>query len=177
MTDRLRLAEPVAADLPELFTIYSDPLVWQHFPSLRHTEPAQTESLLTGLIDGWERDGLGMWIVRPLGGGPILGHGGCTIRREVFWNLGYRFAAAAHGHGYATEVATVAVAAARSQRPDLPIVAYLLEHNTASANVARKVGLSLQHRAPDAGNPDPHAIRLVYADRQLTDEQLAAALA
>jgi hypothetical protein len=42
--------------------------------------------------------------------------------------------------------------------------------------VAEKVGLSLRHSAPDAGNPDPEAVRLVYADRELTDLELAAAL-
>ena len=56
------------------------------------------------------------------------------------------------------------------------MVAYLLEHNTASAAVARRVGLELRHRAPDAGNPDPAAIRLVLADRPLDEEQLAATL-
>lgn len=42
--------------------------------------------------------------------------------------------------------------------------------------MAEKVGLSLQYRAPDAGNPDPQAMRLVFADRTLTGTQLAAAL-
>jgi len=65
---------------------------------------------------------------------------------------------------------------ATSLRPELPVIAYLLEHNAASAHVAQKLGLSLVHRAPDAGNPDRQAIRLVFADRSLNDVQLAAAL-
>lgn len=76
----------------------------------------------------------------------------------------------------ATQVAHAAVDAARERRPELPVVAYLLEHNAASAAVTRKVGLSLRHRAPDAGNPDPTAIRLVMADRELTEQELAATL-
>ncbi|KYH45153.1 GNAT family N-acetyltransferase [Branchiibius sp. NY16-3462-2] len=175
-TTRLSLERPLPDDLEALFAIYSDPRVWQHFPSLRHTDPERTAAMLRGWIDGWERDGLGMWMVRLPGDPALLGHGGCTIRADSFWNLGYRFAPAAQGHGYATEVAREAVSAAQQHRPDLPVVAYLLENNLPSANVATKVGLALQHRAPDAGNPDPGAIRLVYADRQLTAEQLAATL-
>ncbi|MEO6531043.1 MAG: hypothetical protein ABI563_00360 [Specibacter sp.] len=57
------------------------------------------------------------------------------------------------------------------------MVAYLLEHNAASAPVARRVGLAFVHRGPDAGNPDKDAILLVYADRQLTTDELAAVLA
>ena len=175
-TTRLSLDRPQPSDLDELFAIYSDPQVWRHFPSLRHTEPERTAAMPHRWIDEWERDGLGMWMVRLPGDPALLGHGGCTIRQDSFWNLGYRFAPAAQGHGYATEVATEAVSAAQLHRPELPVVAYLLENNAASANVAVKVGLALQHRAPDAGNPDPQAIRLVYADRQLTADQLSATL-
>ncbi len=92
------------------------------------------------------------------------------------WNLGYRIAADEQGLGYATEVSRAAIARARSVRPNMPIVAYLLEHNTASAHVAEKIGLSLIHRAPDAGNPDPDAVRLVYADRPLTAAELSTVL-
>lgn len=40
-----------------------------------------------------------------------------------------------------------------------------------------RLGLELVHRAPDAGNPDPTAVRLVFADRDLTAAQLEATLA
>lgn len=61
--------------------------------------------------------------------------------------------------------------------PDLPVIAHLLEHNHASSRVAEICQLPLQHRPPAAGNPDPNAIRLIYADRALSSEQLDAALA
>ena len=94
----------------------------------------------------------------------------------AFWNLAYRFRPEAQGKGLATAVSREAIAAAAAMNADLPVVAYLLEHNTASASVARKLGLELVHRAPDAGNPDPAAIRLVFADRELTPAQLDAIL-
>ena len=52
------------------------------------------------------------------------------------------------------------------------MIAYLLEHNAESHGRAERAGLSLVWRGPDAGNPDPGAIRLVYADRPLEHEVL-----
>jgi hypothetical protein len=53
------------------------------------------------------------------------------------------------------------------------VIAYLLEHNVQSRGRAEKAGLSLVWRGPDAGNPDPDAVRLVYADRPLPGDLLA----
>src|SRR5699024_5611221 len=64
----------------------------------------------------------------------------------------------------------------RGRRRELSGGAYLLEHNTAWAVVARKLCLRMIHRAPDAGNPDSAAVRLVFADRKLTPAQLEATL-
>jgi hypothetical protein len=63
--------------------------------------------------------------------------------------------------------------AAHTVDPDRPVVAYLLEHNVQSRGRAERAGLSLVWRGPDTGNPDPDAVRLVYADRPLPDDVLA----
>jgi hypothetical protein len=42
--------------------------------------------------------------------------------------------------------------------------------------VAEKAGLTLVHRGPDPGDPDPDVMRLVYADRALTDAQRDATM-
>ncbi|MBY4274064.1 hypothetical protein HQO27_12900 [Rhodococcus fascians] len=55
-------------------------------------------------------------------------------------------------------------------------MAYLLEHNLSSARVAERAGLKLVSRGPDIGNPDSEAIRLGYADRPLTADQVDAVL-
>ena len=98
------------------------------------------------------------------------------MRNTVTTCSGAAFAGTAMGCGAGALLAAAAVAAAQRLRPDVPVVAYLLEHNEASARVAERVGLTLRHRAPDAGNPDAAAVRLVHADRPLTESQLAAAL-
>ncbi len=172
-TKRLFLDRPRNEDSNGLHQICSDPRVWSHFPSLRHAEVEQTRVMLSRFIAAWGRDGLGPWVVKNPGDHSIIGYGGCSIKENTFWNLGYRFAAEAQGQGFATELSIAAMKQAKLSRPELPLVAYLLEHNVASARVAEKVGLTLVHRGSDAGNPDPNAIRLVYADRALTLEELA----
>lgn len=172
-TGRLNLSRPTPGDLEQLFTITSDPRVWTHYPSLRHTIPATTAESLERWIRDWHSDGLGPWVARLRGQAQVIGYGGCSIVGETIVNLGYRFAADEHGQGYATELARAAVKQAKQVKPDLPIVACLLEHNVASARVAQKLGMRLIHRGADAGNPDTAAMRLVYADRALSREELA----
>lgn len=173
-TERLELEAPLPEDLEELHRLYSDPRTWTHLPSGRFADLDVTRGALERWIDDWREQGLGAWVVRE--GGEVVGHGGCAVRQNAFWNLGYRFAPEAQGRGLATELARTALATARDTRPELPVVAYLLEHNRASAVVAEKVGLTLRHRGPDAGNPDPSAVRLVFSDRALSEEELGATM-
>lgn len=175
--DDLHLDVPTLEDCAALHEIYSDPRVWTHLPTGRHTHQEQTEDMLCAWIEGWDRDGLSAWIVRDTDSGAVLGNAGCWIKRDAFWNLGYRLAHEAQGRGIATRVSAHAVEKARAVRPALPIVAILLEHNLASARVAEKVGLTVRHRGPDAGNPDPEAVRLIAADRELSEQEVNAALA
>lgn len=171
------LARPTHDDVDALHRICSDPRVWTHFPSLRHTHREQTTALVEKWLQGWERDGLGTWVVRSTADGDMLGYGGCTVLGGEVWNLGYRLAPEAQGQGLAGHVALEGARRAGETRPELPVIAYLLEHNQASRRTAERAGLTLRHRAPDAGNPDPAAVRLVLADRPLDDRQLATALA
>lgn len=175
-TERLRLSRAVASDLDEVFAIQSDPRVWTHYPSLRHTDRAQTVEMIERWERSWADAGLGSWVARLRDTGEVVGNGGCTLLGGEVWNIGYRIAGDHHGQGLATELARAGVEAARSIAPERPVIAYLVEHNRASAHVAEKLGLELVHRAPDAGNPEPQVMRLVYADRPLTPEQLAATL-
>jgi hypothetical protein len=55
------------------------------------------------------------------------------------------------------------------------VLAYLLEHNARSRGRAERSGLTLVWRGPDHGNPDPDAVRLIYADRALGPDVLEKA--
>lgn len=199
------LDRPSADDVEQLFAIDSDPRVWTHLPSGRMTTISEAEDVLARYRRQWELDGIGFWMVRRAPGDQVLGYCGICLRgvpeagagpgvsaagagpgapaaavdRRVpgaFWNLGYRFRPEAQGKGLATAVSRDAIEAATAIDADLPVVAYLLEDNIASAIVARKLGFELVHRAPDVGNPNPAAVRLVFADRELTPAQLDATL-
>lgn len=165
-TGRLTLARPAPADLDDVFALHSDPAVWEHLPSGRHTTRARTRVLLESVQESWDAVGLGSWVARDPEG-HLVGTGGCDVRLGVAWNLGYRLARAVWGRGYAQEITTAATAAARARRPDLPVTAYLLEHNVRSRTAAERSGLELVWSGPDAGNPDPGAVRLLFADRPL----------
>jgi RimJ/RimL family protein N-acetyltransferase len=181
-TARLQLDAVVPDDLDEHFALMSDPGVWAHLPSGRHTDPARTMEGIRHSVGHWERDGLGYWTARlradlpgtPLRAGAVVGTGGCAVRVGTsWWNLYYRLTPAAWGLGLAAELVDASLEAARSIDPGRPVVAYLLEHNAESRGRAEKAGLSLVWRGPDAGNPDPAAVRLVYADRPLAENLLA----
>jgi RimJ/RimL family protein N-acetyltransferase len=182
VTDRLRLDAVVPEDLGEHYALMSDPRVWEHLPSGRHTSPERTAEAIEHSVGHWERDGLGYWTARllvdlagtPLRAGAVVGTGGCALRVGTsWWNLYYRLTPTAWGHGLAAELVTAGIDAARTVQADRPVIAYLLEHNVQSCVRAERAGLSLAWRGPDAGNPDPSAVRLVYADRPLPDALLA----
>ncbi|PRY14126.1 GNAT family N-acetyltransferase [Kineococcus rhizosphaerae] len=166
-TERLVLTRPVPADLDDVFALYSDPAVWEHFPSRRHTHRDATAQLLEHVDESWRLIGLGSWVARDADG-TLVGTGGCDLRLGLAWNLGYRLARSAWGRGFAQEVIRAALAAAGRVRPDLAVTAYLLEHNVRSKATAERAGLDLVWTGPDAGNPDRDAVRLLYADRPLS---------
>jgi RimJ/RimL family protein N-acetyltransferase len=185
-TDRLALDAVVAEDAPEHFTVLSDPGVWEHLPSGRHTDLARTAAGVALQVECWERTGLGVWTARlrddlpadrvpgGLAPGAVVGMGGCAVPVGcAWWNLYYRFVRPAWGTGLAAELVAAALDAAHAVAPGLPVVAYLLEHNRESKGRAERSGLTLRWRGPDAGNPDPAAVRLVYTDRPVDDDLLA----
>jgi len=172
-TARLRLDAVVADDLDEHFALMSDPGVWAHLPSGRHTSPDRTREGIEHSVGHWARDRLGYWTARlredlpGLAAGSVVGTGGCALRvGTAWWNVYYRLTPPAWGRGLAAELVTAAIDAAHAVDPERPVIAYLLEHNVQSRVRAEKAGLTQVWRGPDAGNPDPDAVRLVYADRR-----------
>lgn len=176
-TPGLLLSPVHTADVDDLFALHSDPRVWTHFPAARHDRIEQTQRLVDVAGKGWAANGLDYWSVRLGTGGEgstVLGMGGCSLRAGRAWNLYYRLHPDIHGNGYAQQLIGAARAGAAEHRPDLPVVAYLLEHNAGSRRAAERAGLRLVWTGPDAGNPNPAAVRLIYADRPLDAETIRA---
>ena len=178
-TPRLRLDAVVPEDLDEHVALMSDPGVWRHLPSGRHTSRDQTRAGIEHSVGHWARDGLGYWTARlrsdlaGLPAGAVVGTGGCALRvGTTWWNLYYRLTPPVWGLGLAAEMVTAAIDAAHAVDPARPVIAYLLEHNAESRGRAEKAGLTFVWRGPDAGNPDRDAVRLVYADRPIESELL-----
>lgn len=169
-TSRLVLRPAEEGDLDELHRLYADPVVWGPDPISRHETPTQTAALIQRCRDAWRLDGVGMWVARSAEAptvGTLVGFGGCYLRHDVAWNLGFRLSPPFWGRGLAQEIVSAGAAAARAVRPGLPLTAYVLEGNERSQRAVERTGLHLVWRGPDAGNPDPRAVRLLYADRAL----------
>jgi RimJ/RimL family protein N-acetyltransferase len=62
----LRLDAVVPDDLDEHYALMSDPGVWAHLPSGRHTSPERTAEAIHSSVGHWGRDGLGYWTARLL---------------------------------------------------------------------------------------------------------------
>ncbi|CAM4027291.1 GNAT family N-acetyltransferase [Janibacter anophelis] len=170
-TERLRLDVPTLDDLPGLHAIYADSATWPHDPAGAYAE-STTRAMLSGWIASWRTDGLAPWIVRAHGDDTVLGNAGCWLRPAGWWNVGYGLSHRVWGAGLATEATRPALAAAVRVHPEAPVVARIIEDNRASARTAAKLGLACWHRGPD--RKDPALIRLLFADRPVSDELLAA---
>jgi RimJ/RimL family protein N-acetyltransferase len=173
-TARLRLEAITLSDLDELHALSADPRVWEHYPSGRHTDLDTTRGQVESFVGAWRADGLGYWTARLRENGEFAGVGGCMLRHGLAWNIYYRFRPEMQGNGYASELVSAALRTAAEVRPELPVIAYMVEHNVASWRTAQRSGLRRVWRGPDAGNPDPCVVRLIYADRDLDERTLAA---
>jgi RimJ/RimL family protein N-acetyltransferase len=170
VTERLALSVPATADVPDLHELYTHPRVWRDDPVSRHFSGDQTERMVERWQAAWERVGFGFWVARstlPNSTGQLVGIGGCSLRYGLAWNLGYRLFPQFWRQGYAQEIIAEAFDTANHLHPELPMTAYLVERNVRSRRAAERAGLHQVWRGPDAGNPDPDAVRLLFADRTL----------
>lgn len=170
-TERLILRPVCAQDVDLVYSVNSNPKLWGHFPSGMHTSTDQTASQISSILKDWAEHNLGYWTAT-LHNGSFVGVGGCAVRGGVAWNIYFRVLPDHQGKGLATELATAGLRAAKVVQPELPVTATLLEDNFASKAVAEKLGLNLVWRGADAGNPDHTKVRLIYADRQLSQHAL-----
>ena len=187
-TERLLLRPLTLDHVDDYHRVYGDPRTWVHLPDGRHTSRGESARAIERSMESHRTFGFGHCAVvlrEPVAGlaaGSFLGSAGAAMLGFDAWNLGYRFAPEAWGRGFATEAAAVALAAARSTRPDTPVTARVLGGNTASVRVLERLDLELVWRgassaAPAGPGDTTHLERVIFADRPLDDETLEAVIA
>lgn len=148
-TDRLALRQWRDADRDPFAALNADPVVMEHFPAtLTRAESDAFVDRHSALIDhrGW-----GLWAVEVRDSGDFIGFTGLAV--PVFdvdfvpcTEIGWRLAASAWGHGYATEAARAVLSYAFDEIGLDDIVSFTFVGNDRSRRVMEKIGLRERRR-------------------------------
>jgi RimJ/RimL family protein N-acetyltransferase len=153
-TPRLHLRRITQPDLPDIERMHQDPEVMATLGGLRSAE--QTRDFIDQAIAHWTAYGFGLWVVRDIATGALVGRGGVKHvvvggrpELEVVYGLMPEF----WDRGLATELAreSVRVGFERLGRADL--VCFTLVTNRASQRVMEKVGFVFECDVQHAGLP------------------------
>jgi RimJ/RimL family protein N-acetyltransferase len=140
MTRRLLLTRIENTDQADFSSMRSAPEVTHVLGSLGRDE---AQALCRTLAEHWTQHGYGWWTARDSGSGAFMGCGGLravTVDGVPETELAYGFLPQFWGHGYASELARVAVAQAFVRLGIREIVSYVLPGNHASRRVVEKAG-------------------------------------
>lgn len=119
-------------------------------------------------LDDWRSEGIGYWCLERQPDGAVIGFAGIRPMSRAdhrLFNLYYRLAASAWGHGLAKRFAREAVALAHRKWAERAVIARTRPSNLASERTALAAGL--RHVGHDREG------LLVLADRTLDQELLA----
>ncbi|GAA1834296.1 GNAT family N-acetyltransferase [Agromyces salentinus] len=188
LTERLLLTPLTPDDLEDVHRVYGDERTWRHLPSGRHLDRGISMATIERSSKSRREHGFGMNAVRlrePVGDlapGTFAGVAGASMMAFGAWNLSYRFAPDAWGHGLAVEAARRSLAAAIEGAPAAPVTARVLANNPASIRVLERLGLELAWRGASSAEPThdgdtTHLERLVFSDRALDEPVLDAVIA
>jgi [ribosomal protein S5]-alanine N-acetyltransferase len=139
-TSRLRLRRARPDDLDAMHAILSHPQAMRYWSSLPHTEIAQTQDWLDGMI-GSPADESDDFIVEL--DGVVIGKAGCWRVPAV----GYILHPDYWGRGFATEALTAAVAHVFANFPLPALIADVDPRNTASLTLLFRLGFKEIQRA------------------------------
>ena len=144
-TERLLLREFLDRDRAPFAALNADPRVMEHFPSA--LTPEESDELVDRFGQRWAEDGLGLWAVERRDDGAFLGFTGLAPPRfeAVFTpcvEVGWRLAAEAWGHGYATEAARAALAFGFEVRGLSEILSWTVPANLRSRAVMERIGMT-----------------------------------
>jgi RimJ/RimL family protein N-acetyltransferase len=157
-TERLLLREWHDADREPFAAMNGDPRVMEHFPSV--LTRVESDALVDRIVAHWRDDGVGLWAVERSADGAFLGFTGLAAPVNVpgmppFTEVGWRFAVAAWGHGYATEAARAAVAWGFDVVGLDEIASWTTVANVRSRAVMTRIGMT-RDAADDFDHPRLH---------------------
>ena len=140
-TGRLVLTPVSWADMADLVALKGDPQVYaQMLGGVRG--PVQVAAELAEDLAFWARNGVGMWIVRPVAGGPALGLVGLHERPDGRGiAIRFAFTPASRGHGYAREAGAAALRFAHERAHIKRVIAVARENNIGSRTVLGAIGM------------------------------------
>ncbi|HEX3268169.1 MAG TPA: GNAT family N-acetyltransferase [Gaiellaceae bacterium] len=157
-TERLVLRAPAPEDAEALAPMYADPEVMRYVGDGRTLTKAETELSVRRMIERWEVDGFGLFTTLRQDDEAIIGRVGILIWNSETWEpttrarpsgpteveVGYTLGRDYWGHGYATESAGAVRDYALNGLGAERLIALIIHGNTASENVARKLGLEYE---------------------------------
>jgi RimJ/RimL family protein N-acetyltransferase len=158
-TDRLLLRAPVPEDAEALAPMYADPEVMRYVGDGRTLTRGDTERSVKRMIERWEADGFGLFTTVRQDDGVVIGRVGLLVWNTDTWEpttraeaanapseveVGYTLGRPYWGHGYATEAAGAVRDYALDGLGAERLIALIIHGNTASENVARKLGLAYE---------------------------------
>ncbi|MEV7415283.1 GNAT family N-acetyltransferase [Streptomyces sp. NPDC089919] len=149
LTPRLRLRRWEEDDLIPMAEINADPDVMRFIGDGSPRNLEETADSIERWEEEWDEEGFGLFAVELLGSGELAGFTGLSLPHflpevlpdvEIGWRLGRQF----WGQGYASEAAHASLEFALQDRGLDRVVSICRPANTASQNVMRKLGLSLE---------------------------------
>lgn len=143
-TQRLLLREWHAADRVPFAAMNADPRVTEFLS--RPLDRAASDALVDRIVDHWVTDGHGLWAVEVVSSGEFIGFVGLTgpSFEAAFTpcvEVGWRLAATAWGHGFATEAGRAALSFGFETLGLDEIVSFTTVANVRSRAVMERLGL------------------------------------
>ncbi len=165
-TDRLLLRRWRTADRQPFADLNADPEVMRHFPGTMTA--AESDAFVDRIESLFEQQGFGLWALEVKDGDAFIGFTGLHpmppgVPGEGGFEVGWRLARRAWGHGYATEAARAAVGLAFDELQLPELFSMTAVTNTPSQAVMRRLGMTLlthfEHPRVPVGHPvRPHVL-------------------
>ena len=152
-TERLLLRAFTADDVDAMLDVYGDPEVMRFIPS-GVLDAAATARMLASYARVQQARGYAFWAVTLKSTGRLIGDAGFNVFAATGEpELGYSFARAAWGNGYASEAARACLGAAFAHLDCDRVVALVDVDNAASQRVAAKIGMDRIETIEAHGRP------------------------